>query len=56
MMYAQSLSYSNASTTVNGTSFYQHIDATNRTLNLNSYVGATNILTVTATLTAVRIG
>ena len=55
MMYAQSLNYSNGSTTVNGTSFYQHINATNRTLNLNSFVGATNILTVTATFTAVRI-
>ena len=55
-MYGQLIGYSGGTTTLNGSSFFQHSNTTNQSLYLNCYVGVSEKLTVVSTFTAVRVG
>ena len=55
-MYGQLIGYSGGTTTLNGSSFFQHSNTTNQSLYLNCNVGVSEKLTVVSTFTAVRVG
>ena len=42
--------------TLNGYGIYQHKETTNQIIYLNCFVGANNLCTITATITAIRLG